>query len=255
MRGNAHLSDRELLLLMDGELSDRTSQRFRNHLLACWACRSRGQALEVTIAEFVHLHVSSGGDASSAGPRALFQARLGALARESPRGIWSPTRWIWAIAGATAALLVTFALPSWIHPQTVNAVEVFMPDPNLTPGATITIGREQVCKLKNVKNRSVSDALKREVFARYGINEAHAKSYEVDYLITPALGGAEDVHNLWPQSYGETEWNAYVKDELEDRLRDLVCDGKIDLGTAQKEIARNWIEAYKKYLLTSAPAP
>jgi len=40
-------------------------------------------------------------------------------------------------------------------------------------------------------------------------------AYEVDYLITPELGGATDIRNLWP--YGDTVWNAHVKDQLEDR--------------------------------------
>jgi hypothetical protein len=58
---------------------------------------------------------------------------------------------------------------------------------------------------------------------------------------------------LWPQSYTATVWNAHVKDALEDRLRDLVCDGQLDLATAQREIAANWVEAYKKYFHTDRP--
>ena len=44
-----------------------------------------------------------------------------------------------------------------------------------------------------------------------------------------------------------------MKDELEDWLRDMVCDGKLDLTEAQKEIAENWIAAYKKYFHTERP--
>jgi hypothetical protein len=46
-----------------------------------------------------------------------------------------------------------------------------------------------------------------------------------------------------------------VKDELEDRLRDMVCDGSLDLTEAQHEIATNWITAYKKYFRTERPRP
>jgi hypothetical protein len=67
------------------------------------------------------------------------------------------------------------------------------------------------------------------------------------------LGGSDDIHNLWPHSYGNTEWNAGVKDALEDRWRDLVCQGKVDLSMAQREIATNWIDAYKKYFHTEHP--
>jgi len=67
------------------------------------------------------------------------------------------------------------------------------------------------------------------------------------------LGGADDIRNLWPQSYSATAWNAQVKDALEDRLREMVCDGSLDLTQAQQEIAGNWIAAYKKYFHTDKP--
>ena len=74
----------------------------------------------------------------------------------------------------------------------------------------------------------------------------------MDYLITPALGGADDIRNLWPQAYS-TAWNAYVKDALEDRLRELVCTGQLDLPTAQHDISTDWIAAYRKYFHTDKP--
>jgi hypothetical protein len=45
-----------------------------------------------------------------------------------------------------------------------------------------------------------------------------------------------------------------VKDVLERKLHNLVCAGKVDLKTAQREIASNWIEAYKKYVSENPPA-
>ena len=71
--------------------------------------------------------------------------------------------------------------------------------------------------------------------------------------VTPALGGADDIRNLWPHSYSATAWNAHVKDALEDRLRDMVCSGSLDLAEAQQAIAGNWIEAYKKNFHTDKP--
>lgn len=44
-----------------------------------------------------------------------------------------------------------------------------------------------------------------------------------------------------------------MKDALEDRLREMVCDGSLDLMEAQREIATNWIAAYKKYFRTDTP--
>jgi hypothetical protein len=59
----------------------------------------------------------------------------------------------------------------------------------------------------------------------------------------------------WPQSSKTSPWNSYVKDALERKLHNLVCADKLDLKTAQREIASNWIEAYKKYVGKSPPAP
>jgi hypothetical protein len=99
----------------------------------------------------------------------------------------------------------------------------------------------------------VSTSLRREVFREYGIPSARPDDYEVDYLIAPGLGGAEDIHNLWPEPYTSRTWNAHVKDALEERLHEMVCDGELDLPTAQRDIATDWIAAYKKYFHTDRP--
>ncbi|MGB7148266.1 MAG: hypothetical protein WBD45_03890 [Terriglobales bacterium] len=96
-------------------------------------------------------------------------------------------------------------------------------------------------------------SLRQEVFREYGILSAHQDDYEVDYLIAPGLGGAEDIHNLWPEPYTSRAWNAHIKDTLEERLHQLVCDGELDLPTAQRDIATDWIVAYKKYFHTDRP--
>jgi hypothetical protein len=44
-----------------------------------------------------------------------------------------------------------------------------------------------------------------------------------------------------------------VKNVLERRLHNLVCAGKVDLQTAQHEIASDWIEAYQKYMAKTPP--
>jgi hypothetical protein len=98
------------------------------------------------------------------------------------------------------------------------------------------------------------DVAKR-VFAAYGVDTPEPRAYEVDYLITPALGGSDNIRNFWPQPYKNTVWNAHIKDALEDYLQELVCAGQLELATAQHEIAVDWISAYKKYFHTEAPLP
>src|SRR5262249_46719765 len=65
-------------------------------------------------------------------------------------------------------------------------------------------------------------------------------------LIPLSLGGSNSIRNLWPQSTKIAPWNSYVKDALERKLHKLVCAGQLDLKTAQREIASDWIEAYKE---------
>ena len=46
-----------------------------------------------------------------------------------------------------------------------------------------------------------------------------------------------------------------MKDALERKLHKLVCAGKLDLKTAQRGIASDWTEAYKKYVRARPAAP
>jgi hypothetical protein len=94
--------------------------------------------------------------------------------------------------------------------------------------------------------------LQQQVFEAYGITNPGPDAYEIDYLITPDLGGAANIRNLWPQPYN-TIWNAQVKDQLEERLHAMVCSGEIDLATAQRDLATDWVRAYKKYFRTDRP--
>jgi hypothetical protein len=131
-----------------------------------------------------------------------------------------------------------------------------VPDPELTPGVTLPLTRDDVCAVGMVVTvRVVPVDVANRVFAAYGVDAPEPRAYEVDYLITPGLGGSDNIRNFWPQPYKNTVWNAHIKDALEDHLRELVCAGQLELATAQHEIAVDWIAAYKKYFHTEAPLP
>jgi hypothetical protein len=254
MHEELHLSDHTLIMAMDGELPPRETARVSAHLMACWSCRARQSELETAIADFVRFEQRTPVPVPSAdGPHALLKARLAAAAAE-PLPFWQKLdRKTILRCAAALALLIGGAASYWSTRDAGPAAAVAVPNPSLTPGAAVLVNRAQVCSAANVKNRDVPSNLRERVLEEYGLARQQARYYEVDYLITPALGGAEDIHNLWPQSYKNTSWNAQVKDALEDHLRDLVCSGEIDLETAQREIAMNWIDAYKKYFRTDRP--
>ncbi len=257
---DSHLSGPQLLRHVDGELSAHDEEVARAHLEACWECRARRRELQDAIADLVRVHQRAIETPSppAAGPRTLLKARLAQLsAQPSPHPNWLalPRGFAWA-AAASLVVLASFLVRTGLdrqNPSRRQAAIVSIPDPTLTPGATLPVSRRAVCAEANPNNKAVPVALQRRVFQEYGIAGADPRAYEVDYLVTPALGGAEDIHNLWPHSYSATVWNARVKDALEDRLREMVCDGSLDLTEAQREIAVNWIAAYKKYFHTDRP--
>ena len=259
-----HLSGQDLLLDIDGELSAGDDKRVQAHLKACWKCRVRRDELENAISDFVHFH--HGEFAAKLpppdGPRALLKAQLAQLTAIEPHrpslwfALFHRLRWTLAI---TACSLLALALLSLqvVRNRALRShgAIVSIPDSRLTPGAALLVDQREVCTAPNIKNKVVPVALRRKVLEEYGISGAEPRAYEIDYLITPGLGGADDIHNLWPQSYSATAWNADVKDALEDRLREMVCNGNLTLTEAQREIAGNWIAAYKKYFHTDRPMP
>jgi hypothetical protein len=264
-----HLSDEQLLCFCDAELSATEADRVRSHLEACWTCRTRKTEIENTIADFVRAQ-NTGVDSQlppAAGPRALLRARLAEAAAESRERNWSSrlqSAFSLRTLAYTSALLaaIMFGGAAIRHHEIASQRQVRLarfsvgPVPNsaLTPGATRPVTRADICSAGyRDMNREVSSSTQREVFRKYGMAGADAKQYEVDYLITPELGGSDDIRNLWPEPYSAIGWNAQVKDALENRLHEMVCDGQIDLTVAQREIASDWISAYKKYFHTEKP--
>src|SRR5580658_9476221 len=269
LRVEQHISDEELLQTADGEVATRRAGQVQGHLASCWSCRARMAEIEGTIAGFVRAHRETHDSQlpSADGPRALLRAELAKLAHQLAVHSWLRFPWINAArlaqvcAAVAAAVLVggLFLVQRASHGFNASPAPFergALPERNLTPGATRSVSINEVCSIPHEDVvREVSDSMRREVFEEYGIMNARAEDYEIDYLIAPGLGGTEDIQNLWPQPFNSEKWNARVKDELEERLHQMVCSGDLDLPTAQHEIASDWIAAYKKYFHTDAPLP
>jgi hypothetical protein len=126
-----------------------------------------------------------------------------------------------------------------------------LPDPRCTPGAispavTQADLSSTICRSGYTETVRPSESItEREKAASLGAyaDPGSLSDYEYDHLVPLELGGApNDPHNLWPEPGSIPN----PKDELESRLREMVCAGQIRLGVAQREIARNWVAVYRR---------
>ena len=259
-----HSSDEELLSAADGELSGQRSTQVRKHLESCWTCRARMAELEGTIGEFTRLMTKSSDSELPPieGARARLEAKLDELAYSSgPHPFRLFGFELNHRVRIYAALLVLTLGMQFLYQRVRNHTHdkaysdsAALPNPDLTPGAAQPVPLASICSSEpDQVVRGVPESLQLEVFREYGISGARGEDYEIDHLVTPGLGGSDDIRNLWPEPRYRTVWNSYVKDQLEDRLHYLVCNGKVTLAIAQHDIANDWISAYRKYFHTENP--
>jgi hypothetical protein len=152
---------------------------------------------------------------------------------------------------ASARRLVALLL---LSVNTAFAHDPALPLAELTPGDVFSdVTVEQLSRVGySKKARHVSEALRQLVFAEYGIPFAARNDYEVDHLVSLALGGSNSILNLWQESLRLSidgyDLGALTKDRLEAKLHWLVVSGQLDLKEAQNAIAMNWVDAYRKYI-------
>ena len=136
------------------------------------------------------------------------------------------------------------------------------PDSKLTPGATnpsVTQAniKTTICASGFTATirppSSYTTALKKTQIVQYGYSDTKTASYEEDHLISLELGGApKEAKNLWPEPYTITyqgaatqnkviDVGARSKDKYENYLNAEVCQGKMTLIVAQKQIATDWV--------------
>ena len=161
-------------------------------------------------------------------------------------------------SNATTALSLLSILLSSVTNLTIpiecHIVNGSLSDPKCTPGSINSAVNQD-----NIENTicipgfsktirppvSYTTPLKVKLMHSYGFTDSRA-NYELDHLIPLSIGGnPKSVTNLWPEP-GYGQYNFHIKDRFENYLYRSVCNGKISLVEAQKEIAINWIESWKK---------
>jgi hypothetical protein len=155
---------------------------------------------------------------------------------------------IGSAAARQPSLTTVAALIGLLAIAPVCAFEV-LPDKNLTGGSVRTGDPGAACGHAK-ESRGRMNALRRdEILRRYGLAPGAHPDCEIDHLIPLCLGGSDDPSNLWPQPRRniEEKWSAEAKDRLERLMCSMVCDGQIDIATAQEAYATDWIAAYHTY--------
>ena len=141
----------------------------------------------------------------------------------------------------------------------INSAGVILPNPQRTPGAvnpqvtqadidsTICVsGWTSTVRPPSSYTTSLKEQQLATGYAYQG--DTNPSDYEEDHLIPLELGGSPaSVSNLWPQPYNVTD-GARIKDQVENKLHSLVCDGALSLTSAQQKIASNWFVAYETYV-------
>jgi len=117
------------------------------------------------------------------------------------------------------------------------------PDDRCTPGTFDTLTRVQACRHK--KRPFLSLRERRRISAQYGFRHWTGRNGELDHRVPFFLGGRTEEDNLWPE-HGSIP---NVKDRLEFRIHDMVCDWRIMSVTEAREVfLGDWTEAYRRYV-------
>src|SRR4051812_27623885 len=129
------------------------------------------------------------------------------------------------------------------------------PDRRCSPGAYFSgLTKTVLCSssFHTSSVRNVSDATRYAVEVAYGMApRAYGSTLEIDHIVSLELGGSNDPANLFPER-ADAHPGYHAKDKLENAAHAWVCEGKIDLRTAQRKIAGNW-EALYKLVFGTAP--
>lgn len=88
-----------------------------------------------------------------------------------------------------------------------------------------------------------------QLHSGYNLNgDLTMKDYEEDHIVPLEVGGSpSSTLNLFPEPRN-IKLSSYLKDQLENRMRQLVCAGQISLKDGQKVFLTNWEKGYAKYV-------
>jgi len=160
---------------------------------------------------------------------------------------------VWLTAAAAPPPRVGFAVGRTVllrpRSRTLHCVRGVRPDRRCSPGAiSAGLTRNVICspRFRTSAIRNVPESVKFAVERAYGMPPRHyGHSIEIDHIVSLELGGSNDIANLYPEP-GTGTASYHAKDQLENRLHDMVCNGEMTLRAAQRGIAGDWVALYRR---------
>ena len=142
-----------------------------------------------------------------------------------------------------ALILLALSVPAF-----AGSTYPYLPPAALTPGDVASTSPALVCeKDYPARARNVTESTKKKVYALHGVDKTKClKGCKIDHLIPLAIGGSNDIKNLWPHEYG-ADWTVFEKTRLEVRLRKEVCGGKMPIMEAQQCVAQDWTKCFLRF--------
>jgi hypothetical protein len=131
------------------------------------------------------------------------------------------------------------------------------PDRDCAPGVAVnditpTNVADTACTASFAKQHRISAASRSrdlaELLRAYGLRSGPKQRYQLAFVIPPALGGANDLRNLWPMPVkagtGQT-----VHDRVLETVTDSVCGKHTGLQAAQFAVSYSWPAALQRLRL------
>ena len=230
--------------------------------------RPMGRGLAVALAVAVALAISAGGSSAAQPPGATAKCRdgsysfsqhhSGTCSHHGGVAVWLSGSSSSAggstgnstLAGTPVDVGRTVLLAS--RTRTSGCTLGPNPDRRCSPGAyysKLTKGVICSASFRTSSIRNVPDSEKHQVEVEYGLApKGYGSTLEIDHIVSLELGGSNDIANLYPEkaSLPAGAPGFHVKDQIENKLHDIVCDGTMTLRSAQRQIAANWQALYKK---------
>lgn len=145
-------------------------------------------------------------------------------------------------------LSATLMLPS--QANAAGAIALQVTQKNISSTICVSGYTKTVRPSVNYTNR-----IKKSMLSTAGIEAAASSRFELDHIIPLALGGHPSALANFQLQPWEGGSGARRKDVLEVKLQCLVCEGKISLEEAQREIAGDWLVASRKHALDICARP